>query len=197
MKQIYGYAAGALAVTFTLAACVPAPGSTPTPEPVQTSPVQAPVQAPTPAPATPSAPVAAAPTNQNWLDLPQTAGTWRASDTQANFVTRDSDGPIAPSQPLFIMECRANMLVMAVRTELAAAQSMTVRTETADRTLAITNANRDNAAPRYHTARLQPRDPLLDAIALTRGRFAVEVPGQAPLYLPAWAEVSRVIELCR
>ncbi len=44
---------------------------------------------------------------------------------------------------------------------------------------------------------LDPRDPLLDAMALSKGRFAVEVEGEAPLYLPSYAEVSRVIEDCR
>jgi hypothetical protein len=41
------------------------------------------------------------------------------------------------------------------------------------------------------------RDPLLDAIAFSRGRFAVETQGMAPLYLPAWPEVARVVEDCR
>lgn len=44
---------------------------------------------------------------------------------------------------------------------------------------------------------LSPRDSLLDAIALSRGRFAVEMAGLPTLYLPSWAEVSRVIEDCR
>ena len=39
--------------------------------------------------------------------------------------------------------------------------------------------------------------PLLDAMAITRGRFAVEVEGEPGLYVPAWAEVTRVIEDCR
>jgi hypothetical protein len=40
-------------------------------------------------------------------------------------------------------------------------------------------------------------DPLLDAIALSKGRFAVEVEGETTLYLPTWAEVSRLVEDCR
>ena len=44
---------------------------------------------------------------------------------------------------------------------------------------------------------LSPRDPLLDAMAFSRGRFMVEVPGLPTLYLPAWPEVARVIEDCR
>jgi hypothetical protein len=41
------------------------------------------------------------------------------------------------------------------------------------------------------------RDPLLDAIVFSRGRFAVETRGMAPLYLPSWPEVARVVEDCR
>ncbi|TAD72554.1 MAG: hypothetical protein EAY70_13645 [Sphingomonadales bacterium] len=45
--------------------------------------------------------------------------------------------------------------------------------------------------------RLDPGDPLLDAMALSKGRFAIDVEGLAPLYLPSHAEISRVIEDCR
>ena len=38
---------------------------------------------------------------------------------------------------------------------------------------------------------------LLDAMAFSRGRFAIDVNGLPSLYLPAWPEVGRVIEDCR
>lgn len=41
------------------------------------------------------------------------------------------------------------------------------------------------------------RDALLDAIAFSRGRFAVEVEGRARLILPADPVISRVVEDCR
>ena len=44
---------------------------------------------------------------------------------------------------------------------------------------------------------LAGHDPLLDMVAFSRGRFAVEVPGLATLYVPSWPEISRVIEDCR
>ena len=71
---------------------------------------------------------------------------------------------------------------------------MTLRTETQDRTL---QARPGTGQAPLSVAVVAARDPLLDAIALTRGRFAVETPGQPTLYLPAWAEVTRVIEDCR
>lgn len=46
-------------------------------------------------------------------------------------------------------------------------------------------------------ARLTAGDPLIDAMAFTRGRFMVEAGGTAPLYLPSWPEISRVAEDCR
>lgn len=46
-------------------------------------------------------------------------------------------------------------------------------------------------------ATLAANDALLDSMAFSRGRFAVEVNGLPTLYLPAWAEVGRVIEDCR
>jgi hypothetical protein len=44
---------------------------------------------------------------------------------------------------------------------------------------------------------LAATDPLLDAIAFSRGRFMVEAPGLPTLYVPNWPEISRVIEDCR
>jgi hypothetical protein len=44
---------------------------------------------------------------------------------------------------------------------------------------------------------LAASDELLDAIALSRGRFGIEVAGLDAIYPPSWAEVSRVIEDCR
>ena len=42
-----------------------------------------------------------------------------------------------------------------------------------------------------------PTDPVLDAMAFSRGRFAVEVMGLPTVIAPSWPEVSRVIEDCR
>lgn len=73
-------------------------------------------------------------------------------------------------------------------------QTMTIRTETQTRSLQAMQPEDTNP---YLAANIAPADPLLDAMALSKGRFAVEIEGLAPLYLPSWAEVSRVIEDCR
>jgi hypothetical protein len=51
--------------------------------------------------------------------------------------------------------------------------------------------------PPYVAAEIMPRDGVLDAIAFSRGRFAIEVGGLSPLAIPNWNEISRVVEDCR
>ena len=53
------------------------------------------------------------------------------------------------------------------------------------------------ATPAYVAVALTPRDPVLDAMAFSRGRFLVEQAGMPTLVVPAWAEVGRVTEDCR
>ncbi|RYD43903.1 MAG: hypothetical protein EOP63_07810, partial [Sphingomonadales bacterium] len=47
------------------------------------------------------------------------------------------------------------------------------------------------------SANLTNRDPRLDRIAFSRGRFALEMPGGGALTLPVQSEIGRVIEDCR
>ena len=51
--------------------------------------------------------------------------------------------------------------------------------------------------PGYLAVALDPRDPVLDAMGFSRGRFIVETATMRPLVIPAWAEVLRVAEDCR
>jgi hypothetical protein len=44
---------------------------------------------------------------------------------------------------------------------------------------------------------LAARDPLLDALIFSRGRFAVSMPGSPALVVPAGTEVAHVVEDCR
>jgi hypothetical protein len=71
---------------------------------------------------------------------------------------------------------------------------MRIRTETAQR-LITAQASADGRP--MLIANLPSNDRLLDAMALSRGRFAVETGGMETLYLPAWPEITRVIEDCR
>ena len=47
------------------------------------------------------------------------------------------------------------------------------------------------------TIQLGAYDPLLDALAFSRGRFAIVASGTPALVLPAWPEIARVVEDCR
>ena len=187
MKPIYTQFVGAIAITFAVAACIPATTSPPPagtrPAPAQTRP--APVEA---APAT----LPAAQASQNWLDQPRTPGDWGYRPIQGGTLAEYSDA----SGPLFSIGCTAPARQIVLRRENVDRGSdvrMTVRTETSDRTL-VARPTDDGPANR---AVIAANDSLLDAVALTRGRFAVEVAGTDTLYLPAWAEVTRVIEDCR
>lgn len=160
-----------------LTACVPPAAPAPTPAP---SPTPAPRPAPAPAPA---------PFAGNWMDAPQTAGDWRwrsaGQDSIAEFT--------APAGQLLLqMICTADRdVTLTVMHRDTGTQLVQVRTETMDRTLSVGDGEASL------TAVLEPRDPLLDAIAFSRGRFAVEVPGSPTLYLPSYPEITRVIEDCR
>ena len=54
-----------------------------------------------------------------------------------------------------------------------------------------------NPATGRITAQLSGVDPLLDALAFSRGRIGVGVSGTPPLVAPAWPEIARVVEDCR
>ena len=182
MKPIQRNLSVALVLSAALAACVPAPQ--PMPQPKRTP-------APTPAPP-PPAPVAQ-PSYSNWMDAPRTPGDWhyRSLPTGGIAVYGDNN-----SASLFTMRCDrpANAVVLLRAGALSGPASMTIRTETQTRTIAAQPS--PGIAPVVES-RLSANDRLLDAMALSKGRFAVEVPGLKPLYLPSWAEVTRVIEDCR
>jgi hypothetical protein len=135
------------------------------------------------------------PVYQSYLDAPQTAGTWTYSDdpgeTLAAFFETGNDIE-------FVLRCdKATGMVRIGRfisSPDTANRLMRITTETSTRQL---QARPVANAVLVAAAELDPRDPLLDAMALTKGRFAVEVEGERTLYLPAWAEVTRVIEDCR
>jgi hypothetical protein len=141
--------------------------ATPPAREVRPAPVVAPPPRPTPAPP---------PLASDWNDWPFTPGDWRYGAASANFIV----GGQAPLR----MTCdrgTRNVVITGV-----AAGPVTIRTTTMTRTMTAGAAISLSAA-----------DPLLDAIAFSRGRFVVEQPGAPPLVLPPHAEIGRVIEDCR
>lgn len=174
----------ALLPVLALACCAPTPEPTPLPQPVSRP-------APTPAPAPP--PVVQEPVYENFLDAPQTPGNWTYNDGNGF-----SYALFAPAgQPArFGIECmKPSREIRLVRgTAGTGPTPMRIRTETTQRLMTATPSA--DGRPML-IATLPASDNLLDAMALSRGRFAVETGGVETLYLPAWAEVTRVIEDCR
>jgi hypothetical protein len=83
--------------------------------------------------------------------------------------------------------------VTIARPASAAAASIGIWTSSQTRNLPATF----DAKAGKLSAALTAYDPLLDAMASSRGRIGFSVAGSAPLVVPPWQEVARVIEDCR
>lgn len=181
MRRCWTITGGMIAASaLALASCVPsAPVPPPPPAPTPT-----PAATPTPAPA-PSA---------DWQGTALTPGNWRyVADTNTSRALFGQDN----SGARFIVSCdRALRQVSLVRaSDLARAAPMTITTTETARTLPTTLT--PTANPPQVAATLAAHDATLDAIVFTRGRFMVQIPGTATLYLPSWPEIARVVEDCR
>ncbi len=185
--------AGALGAAI-LSACVPpAPEPTPVPSPTSQA-ALAPQDPAQPAAPAPAAPLTVTPAVTEWMDAPQTPGDWFYALEPTESLAVFGTGPESENAHLVI---RCNLLdrrVGIARTGTAEGQvEMLVRTETQERRLTASQVN----GRRLIAAELAASDPLLDAVAFSRGRFAVDVPGTEPVYAPAYPEITRVVEDCR
>ena len=138
------------------------------------------VAAPTPLPAATPGPAA------DWRDAPITPGDWQWSMANPGSTANFAGG-------MFVMHCNLpQRTVTLMRSANAAAPAtMTITTTDTVRALAA------EPVPGGVAVSVGARDPLLDSIAFSRGRFSVEVTGTAPLRIPSWTEISRVLEDCR
>ncbi|WP_143084758.1 hypothetical protein [Novosphingobium sp. CF614] len=167
-------------LTALLTACVPQPPAVP-PAP---RPAPPPIQRPAPRPAPPTPMPSAAP---NWHDAPATPGGWQWTAGAAGSTASFAGGQ-------FVMRCqRAQGTVSLLRAATGATAPAIVTIMTTQGAYAING----NPVAGGIEAVLPARDSRLDAMAFSRGRFAVLVAGLAPLYVPSWTEVSRIIEDCR
>lgn len=98
--------------------------------------------------------------------------------------------------PVATLSCdRATGQVLLARTGTATTHiPVSVSTTTGSRPLVSEPALSQNG---WIVVPLRPHDAVLDAIAFSRGRFALDVAGLPTLTLPVWPELSRVIEDCR
>ncbi len=147
-----------------------------------------PVAAPSPRPAPP----VAAPRYDNWMDAPATAGDWSYGTNGTASFARFSAGAGGPRFTLACQPSARRVTLMRHEAGASPASAMTIRAEEGTRALA-TQRSADRGTLEVA---LPANDPLLAAMAFSKGRFAVEAEGLPTLYLPAWAEVTRVIEDC-
>lgn len=154
--------------------------ATPRPDP----PPRAAAVAP-PAPYVPPAPVS---TSTDWRDWPLTPGDWRYGATAGGSTTSYGTGTGAG---VLALQCFQSEHAVVLSVDVATAAAATVRTSSVSRTVALTQAGGGTAS-----VRLSASDPLLDAIAFSRGRFVLEAGGHT-LVVPVYAEIGRVIEDCR
>ncbi len=170
----------ALACLSAAACGVRAPEPTPAPPVARASPTPAPSPSPVP-------------THATWIDAPQTPGDWYyrsgGGTTRALFGDPGADAR-------FALTCNLaqRSVTLARAGSTTGASQLNIRTEFTDRALAAAPSTGEIPAVE---ARVGARDSILDAMAFSKGRFAVEVAGLDPLYLPSWPEVTRVIEDCR
>ena len=131
--------------------------------------------------------------SDDWMDEAATPGSWGYED-RGNLKLAVFTTPTRGAA--FAIQCLApsREIALIMAGQSVASPTMQVRTESTSRAIAATLSigELSNVA-----AALRSDDPLLDAMALSKGRFAVETEGLPPLILPSWAEVSRVIEDCR
>jgi hypothetical protein len=125
--------------------------------------------------------VIANPLPADWRERPITAGswTWRSTPDASEAVFTDPRGV-----QLVVRCARATRRVSFSRTGAAMNVPIRIATTSSQRVLPLGNMVLAN-------------DPLLDAIAFSRGRLWVDAAGTMPLVLRASAEPARSIEDCR
>lgn len=186
-----------LAVTLlaaaALGACVPRAAETRPARVASPPPRQVAIARPAPRPALPGQVARPLPgptlpplRNLGWADAPLSAGRW-------NYRGVAGAGSAAAfgvaGTPSFEVRCEPGRRVSLARRDAggAASAALTFRASTGARTLPATGG----------AAQVPANDPLLDTLAFSRGRFAVETPGAPTLIVPAWPELARVVEDCR
>ncbi|MEC3910025.1 hypothetical protein U5A82_05905 [Sphingobium sp. CR2-8] len=156
-------------------------------------PRSAPPTRPVPAAVPPTQP---APVATEWQYRPASPGEWRYRPEAAGAVA--TFGPSVADVRLTLRCDRASRRISLARPVSAQAGAgqgaIIVRTNYGATSWPATTSG--GGVPQLVAFRAAS-DTVLDQIAYSRGKFAVEVAGQQALIVPAWAEVSRVIEDCR
>ncbi|MEP3225679.1 MAG: hypothetical protein ABJO01_06875 [Parasphingorhabdus sp.] len=157
------------------------------------APSQSAAAAPTPAPAPASAPAPKQPEG-NWIDWPLSAGDW--------VYRQDDRGSIALFGPpnaeaIFMIRCDQGRNQLFVSREGTVANSGAQMTLRASSGLQSFSARNSGGTLNYAATMIPVSDIIMDRIAFSRGRFAVETTGLQSIAIPIWPEFTRVVEDCR
>jgi hypothetical protein len=176
-RKVMRRSALAVLVPVLAASCVAPPADAPPPRPATPMTV-----APPPAAVAPPAPVQPGAVE---------AGTW--SYARTNIGSSARFGP-APGSVALSFDCAPAEGTVTVRmlriNPSAPATTATLRASTTAKAVTVM------AGGAFGAARVTARDPILDALAFSRGRFGVAIDGRERWY-PAWPEIARVVEDCR
>lgn len=163
----------AIGLTGVLASCVAPPLDRPPPRPAPVTVAPPPTTSP---PVTPGA---------------VETGDWSYARTTTGSIARF--GAI-PASIALSLECRPGQGVVVMRVLRLNSSSppgtATLRASTTLKSVAV------DGGDAFGTIHLQASDPILDALAFSRGRFGVGIDGR-DRWFPAWPEVTRVVEDCR
>ena len=119
------------------------------------------------------------------------SGTWTYAPVANGSEARFAD---SSARLQLTLRCvRATRKVSISKPAAGAVPNLTIWTSSVSRSLPASF----NPATSLATAEVTATDPILDAIAFSRGRFAVNAAGVPSLVLPPWADVARVVEDCR
>ena len=137
------------------------------------------------------APLQAQTTPADFSYAPVTPGAWAYRTVTGGSEAAFVDG--AGATRMVIACGKVTRLVTLSRVSTAPASTMSFWTSSASRDLL---SRFDQPSGRV-IAQLGGMDSLLDAIAFSRGRFAISMPGYPALVLPAGTEIAHVVEDCR
>jgi hypothetical protein len=152
----------------------PVPQPAPLPKPVIVTPVQ----------------TSQEPTGE-WVDWPLSPGDWVYRQDQRGSIALF--GP-AGANALVTLRCDKTLRKVFLAREGRSVGAIVVRSSSAMKEFAGAPTG---GTPPYIATEIATSDPILDAIALSRGRIAINVAGQQPLAIPSWAEITRIVEDCR
>jgi len=180
MRITYVFSTSILPIALLAACSTPEPAPAAKPQPPQ---IAAPAPAPTPV---------RQPTGK-WIDWPLASGDW--------IYRKDQRGSLAlfgrpNSNATLLIRCDQNQKRIFISRvgSVGNGASMTLRASSGLQTYPARNSGGN--VP-YAAISIAPDDYMLDRIAFSRGRFAVQTTDQTSLAIPIWPEFTRVVEDCR